>query len=108
MPRASRPKTLRSLRPRPRSPSPRPCSKTIDPIPTEVRPTVIFGTDPHDGKMFLDHSVDTFARYCGAVKQRDGWGGMNAFFGNLIRGTAEINVSTGSARARAVFPLFFG
>jgi len=49
-----------------------------------------------------------FAPYCGAVKGRDGWGGMNVPFGNLTRAIGEINVSTGSARARAVFPLFFG
>src|SRR5438132_1249400 len=46
-------------------------------------PTVIFGTNPRDGKMFIDHSVDTFAAYCGAVKGQDGWGGMNVSFGNL-------------------------
>jgi len=56
-------------------------------------PTVIFGTNPRDGKMFIDHSVDTFAAYCGAVKGQDGWGGMNVSFGNLIRATAEINES---------------
>src|SRR4029077_15213649 len=56
-------------------------------------PTVIFGTSPRDGKMFIDHSVDTFAAYCGAVKGQDGWGGMNVSFGNLIRATAEINES---------------
>src|SRR5881397_503931 len=56
-------------------------------------PTVIFGTDPRDGKVFIDHSVDTFAAYCGAVKGQDGWGAMNVSFGNLIRATAEINES---------------
>jgi N-methylhydantoinase B len=56
-------------------------------------PTVIFGTSPRDGRMFIDHSVDTFAAYCGAVKGQDGWGGMNVSFGNLIRATAEINES---------------
>src|SRR5262245_28332244 len=56
-------------------------------------PTVIFGTNPRDGKLFIDHSVDTFAAYCGAVKGQDGWGGMNVSFGNLIRATAEINES---------------
>ena len=56
-------------------------------------PTVIFGTNPRDGQMFIDHSVDTFAAYCGAVKGQDGWGGMNVSFGNLIRATAEINES---------------
>ena len=38
-------------------------------------PTVIFGTNPRTGKLFIDHSVDTFAAYCGAVKGQDGWGG---------------------------------
>jgi N-methylhydantoinase B len=56
-------------------------------------PTVIFGRHPHDGSIFIDHSVDTFAAYCGAVKGQDGWGGMNVSFGNLIRATAEINES---------------
>jgi len=56
-------------------------------------PTVIFGTHPKTGKMFIDHSVDTFAAYCGAVAGRDGWGAMNVSFGNLIRATAEINES---------------
>src|SRR2546429_5721172 len=56
-------------------------------------PTVIFGTNPRDGKMFIDHSVDTFAAYCGAVRGQDGWGSMNVSFGNLIRATAEINES---------------
>jgi N-methylhydantoinase B len=56
-------------------------------------PTVIFGQHPRSGRMFIDHSVDTFAAYCGAVKGQDGWGGMNVSFGNLIRATAEINES---------------
>ena len=56
-------------------------------------PTVIFGTNPRTGKTFIDHSVDTFAAYCGAVKGQDGWGAMNVSFGNLIRATAEINES---------------
>lgn len=56
-------------------------------------PTVIFGTNPRTGRTFIDHSVDTFAAYCGAVKGQDGWGAMNASFGNLIRATAEINES---------------
>ncbi len=56
-------------------------------------PTVIFGTHPTTGKMFIDHSVDTFAAYCGAVHGQDGWGAMNVSFGNLIRATAEINES---------------
>jgi N-methylhydantoinase B len=60
-------------------------------------PTVIFGTNPRDGKLFIDHSVDTFAAYCGAVKGQDGWGGHNVSFGNLIRATAEIN--------EAIFPV---
>ncbi len=56
-------------------------------------PTVIHGIDPRTGKTFIDHSVDTFAAYCGAVRGQDGWGAMNASFGNLIRATAEINES---------------
>ena len=56
-------------------------------------PTVIFGTHPETGQLFIDHSVDTFAAYCGAVKGQDGWGAMNGIFGNLIRATGEINES---------------
>jgi N-methylhydantoinase B len=56
-------------------------------------PTVIFGTHPKTGQLFIDHSVDTFAAYCGAVYGQDGWGAMNVSFGNLIRATAEINES---------------
>lgn len=56
-------------------------------------PTVIFGTNPRTNQTFIDHSVDTFAAYCGAVKGQDGWGAMNVSFGNLIRATAEINES---------------
>jgi len=56
-------------------------------------PTVIFGTNPKTGQLFIDHSVDTFGAYCGAVKGQDGWGAMNVSFGNLIRATGEINES---------------
>ena len=56
-------------------------------------PTVIFGTHPKTGQLFIDHSVDTFAAYCGAVYGQDGWGAMNVSFGNLIRATGEINES---------------
>jgi len=56
-------------------------------------PTVIFGTHPKTGQLFIDHSVDTFGAYCGAVKGQDGWGAMNVSFGNLIRATGEINES---------------
>jgi N-methylhydantoinase B len=56
-------------------------------------PTVIFGTNPRTGQLFIDHSVDTFGAYCGAVRGQDGWGAMNVSFGNLIRATGEINES---------------
>ena len=56
-------------------------------------PTVIFGTHPKTGQLFIDHSVDTFGAYCGAVHGQDGWGAMNVSFGNLIRATGEINES---------------
>ena len=56
-------------------------------------PTVIFGSNPKTGQLFIDHSVDTFGAYCGAVKGQDGWGAMNVSFGNLIRATGEINES---------------
>ncbi|HEV7735099.1 MAG TPA: hydantoinase B/oxoprolinase family protein [Candidatus Binatia bacterium] len=60
-------------------------------------PTVIFGTNPRTKQLFIDHSVDSFAAYCGAVKGQDGWGGHNVSFGNLIRATGEIN--------EAIFPV---
>lgn len=56
-------------------------------------PTVIFGQNPKTGQLFIDHSVDTFGAYCGAVRGQDGWGAMNVSFGNLIRATGEINES---------------
>jgi N-methylhydantoinase B len=56
-------------------------------------PTVIIGTQPESGEMFVDHSVDALAAYCSAVKGQDGWGSMPASFGNLIRATAELNES---------------
>jgi N-methylhydantoinase B len=56
-------------------------------------PTVIFGQNPRTGQLFIDHSVDTFGAYCGAVRGQDGWGAMNVSFGNLIRATGEINES---------------
>jgi hypothetical protein len=56
-------------------------------------PTVVLGMNPVTGKMFIDHSPDTFAAHCGAVKGRDGWGAMNASFGNVPRATAELSES---------------
>jgi N-methylhydantoinase B len=56
-------------------------------------PTVMFGTDPRSGRLFIDNSADTLAAHCGAVYGQDGWGSMNVSFGNLIRATAEINES---------------
>jgi len=56
-------------------------------------PTVVFGSDPRTGRLFIDNSADTIAAHCNAVRGQDGWGSMNASFGNLIRATAEINES---------------
>src|SRR4030095_6693916 len=56
-------------------------------------PPVICGRHPATGELFIDNSADTIAAHCSAVKGRDGWGSMNASFGNLIRATAEINES---------------
>jgi len=56
-------------------------------------PTVIYGTDPATGRLFIDNSADTIAAHCSAVEGQDGWGSMNVSFGNLIRATAEINES---------------
>ncbi len=56
-------------------------------------PTVIYGTHPRTGQLFIDNSADTIAAHCSAVAGQDGWGSMNVSFGNLIRATAEINES---------------
>ncbi|MEE9608089.1 MAG: hydantoinase B/oxoprolinase family protein [Myxococcota bacterium] len=56
-------------------------------------PAIIYGVHPETGMVFVDHSVDSTAAYCGAVRGRDGWGSSNASFGNLIKATAEINES---------------
>jgi N-methylhydantoinase B len=64
-------------------------------------PTVIFGVHPDTGQVFVDHSVDSLAAYCNAVKGQDGWGSMPASFGNLIRATAEINESIFPVRHEA-------
>ncbi len=56
-------------------------------------PAIIYGVHPETGQVFVDHSVDSTAAYCGAVYGRDGWGSANASFGNLIKATAEINES---------------
>jgi N-methylhydantoinase B len=56
-------------------------------------PPVILGMNPATGKRFVDPSADTFAAYCGAVKGRDGWGAMNAAFGNWVRAGAEFSES---------------
>jgi N-methylhydantoinase B len=56
-------------------------------------PTVMFGTDPRTGQLFVDNSADTIAAHCNAVYGQDGWGSMNVSFGNLIRATGEINES---------------
>jgi N-methylhydantoinase B len=56
-------------------------------------PTVMYGTDPRTGRLFIDNSADTLAAHCNAVQGQDGWGSMNVSFGNLIRATAELNES---------------
>jgi N-methylhydantoinase B len=37
-------------------------------------PTVIFGTDPRSGGLFIDNSADTIAAHCSAAYGQDGWG----------------------------------
>ena len=54
-------------------------------------PAILYGVHPATGKVFVDHSVDSVAAYCSAVRGQDGWGSSNASFGNLIKATAEIN-----------------
>jgi N-methylhydantoinase B len=55
--------------------------------------TIVFGTHPRTGQLFIDHGVDTIAANCGAIRGQDGWGSMNVSFGNLIRSTAEVQES---------------
>jgi N-methylhydantoinase B len=64
-------------------------------------PTVIYGTHPRTGQLFIDNSADTIAAHASAVEGQDGWGSMNASFGNLIRATAEVNESIFPQRQRA-------
>ncbi len=56
-------------------------------------PAIVYGVHPDTGAVFVDHSVDSTAAYCGAVRGQDGWGSANASFGNLIKATVEINES---------------
>lgn len=56
-------------------------------------PTVIVGIDPRTGISFTDHSAEVYAGWCNAAKGLDGWGALNASFGNLWKATAEINES---------------
>ncbi|MHB8450982.1 MAG: hydantoinase B/oxoprolinase family protein, partial [Mycobacteriales bacterium] len=56
-------------------------------------PTIIVGRHPVSGATFTDHSAETYAGWCSAVRGMDGWGSFNASFGNLWKATAEINES---------------
>jgi N-methylhydantoinase B len=56
-------------------------------------PTVLFGLNPRNGQIFIDHSVDVTSTTASAGYGTDGWGCTNAGFGNLIMATAEINES---------------
>lgn len=59
-------------------------------------PTVLFGLNPKNNQVFIDHSVDVQSTASAAAYGTDGWGCANAGFGNLIMATAEIN--------EAIFP----
>jgi N-methylhydantoinase B len=56
-------------------------------------PAILYGQHPETGQMWVDHSVDSVAAFCGAIRGQDGWGASNAAFGNLMKATAEINES---------------
>ncbi len=56
-------------------------------------PQILFGTHPKTGKLFIDHSAETRAHVCAAAYGQDGWGALNAGFGNILMATAEINES---------------
>lgn len=56
-------------------------------------PQILFGTHPKTGKLFIDHSAETRAHVCAAACGSDGWGALNAGFGNILMATAELNES---------------
>jgi len=56
-------------------------------------PTTIVGIDPRTSRPFVDPSTEVYAGWCNAAKGMDGWGALNAAFGNLWKATAEINES---------------
>jgi N-methylhydantoinase B len=56
-------------------------------------PTVLFGLNPKNNQVFIDHSVDVQSTASAAAFGTDGWGCANAGFGNLIMATAEVNES---------------
>jgi len=56
-------------------------------------PAILYGQHPETGQLWVDHSVDSVAAFCGAIRGQDGWGASNAAFGNLTKATAEINES---------------
>ena len=66
-------------------------------------PTVIFGKNPKTGELFIDHSVDTFGAYCGAVYGQDGWGAMNVSFGfRMNRNTTMLASKPPSSKCRRI------
>src|SRR5260370_30637999 len=54
--------------------------KSCPQIYKAAMPTVLFGANPKNGKVFIDHSVDTQATAGNAAYQNDGWGCQNAGF----------------------------
>ncbi|MFN2642538.1 MAG: hydantoinase B/oxoprolinase family protein [Actinomycetota bacterium] len=54
-------------------------------------PTVLFGVNPKNNQVFIDHSVDVQSTASAAAFGTDGWGCANAGFGNLIMAPAEMN-----------------
>jgi len=70
--------------------------KSVPQVYKAAMPTVLFGLNPRNGQVFIDHSVDTTSTTASAAYGTDGWGCTNAGFGNLIMATAEVN--------EAIFP----
>ena len=70
--------------------------KSVPQVYKAAMPTVLFGLNPRNNQVFIDHSVDVTSTTASAAYGTDGWGCTNAGFGNLIMATAEIN--------EAIFP----
>src|SRR5581483_2829863 len=44
-----------------------------------------------DGRRFIDHGGEVYAAWVSATRNQDGWGMLNAAFGNLYKAPAELH-----------------